>query len=94
VTNYHGLLACRILLGVFEASVPPCLMLITGETRWSSHWYGCVIQIFVTGIWYTKPEGVRRFTFWYCGTGLGQIMGGLISWVTQTILVLMVVSST
>jgi hypothetical protein len=69
-------------------------MLITGETRWSSHWYGRVIQIFTTGIWYTKPEGVRRFTFWYCGTGLGQIMGGLVSWVTQTVLVLMVVSST
>ncbi|KIM82059.1 hypothetical protein PILCRDRAFT_820966 [Piloderma croceum F 1598] len=66
VTNYHGLLACRILLGVFEASMPPCLMLITG-------------------IWYTKPEGVRRFTLWFCGTGLGQIMGGLVSWSFQQV---------
>src|ERR1700733_163725 len=31
VENYRGLLACRILLGVFEAAVAPCLMLITGE---------------------------------------------------------------
>lgn len=31
VTNYHGLLACRIFLGVFEAAMSPCLMLITGE---------------------------------------------------------------
>jgi hypothetical protein len=31
VKNYHGLLACRILLGVFEAAMPPCLILITGE---------------------------------------------------------------
>ena len=31
VNNYAGLLACRILVGVFEASMPPCLMLITGE---------------------------------------------------------------
>jgi hypothetical protein len=53
----------------------------------------CVIQVFATGIWYTKPEGVRRFTWWFCGTGLGQIMGGLVSWVTQIALVLMVVFS-
>jgi MFS family permease len=31
VKNYHGLLACRILLGMFEAAMPPCLMLIIGE---------------------------------------------------------------
>jgi hypothetical protein len=31
VKNYHGLLACRILLGVFEAAMSPCLMLITGD---------------------------------------------------------------
>ncbi|KIM79876.1 hypothetical protein PILCRDRAFT_10049, partial [Piloderma croceum F 1598] len=61
ITNYHGLLLCRILLGVFEATTPPCLMLITG-------------------MWYTKPEGVGRFTIWFCGAGLGQIIGGLISW--------------
>jgi hypothetical protein len=31
VKDYYGLIACRILLGVFEAALPPCLMLITGE---------------------------------------------------------------
>jgi len=37
-------------------------------------------------MWYTKPEAVRRFTVWFCGLGLGQIFGGLTSWVTQNIL--------
>jgi MFS family permease len=32
VTNYHGLLICRIFLGIFEAAMSPCLMLITGVT--------------------------------------------------------------
>jgi hypothetical protein len=35
VENYRGLLVCRILLGVFEAAMPPCLMLITGEESMS-----------------------------------------------------------
>lgn len=66
VKNYHGLLACRILLGVFEAAMAPCLMLITG-------------------MWYTKPEAIRRFLMWFCGVGLGQILGGLISWGFQQV---------
>ncbi|KIM92204.1 hypothetical protein PILCRDRAFT_298 [Piloderma croceum F 1598] len=61
VENYRGLLACRILLGVFEAAMPPCLMLITG-------------------MWYTKSEGARRFNIWFCGLGFSQIVGGLVSW--------------
>ncbi|KIM92208.1 hypothetical protein PILCRDRAFT_301 [Piloderma croceum F 1598] len=61
VKNYHGLLACRVLLGLFEAAMSPCLMLITG-------------------MWYTKPEAVRRFIVWFCGVGIGQIFGGLTSW--------------
>jgi MFS family permease len=39
VKNYHGLLACRILLGVFEAAMAPCLMLITGEDSCTLHQY-------------------------------------------------------
>ncbi|KIM90327.1 hypothetical protein PILCRDRAFT_59629 [Piloderma croceum F 1598] len=30
VKNYHGLLVCRILLGISEATIQPCLMVITG----------------------------------------------------------------
>lgn len=31
-------------------------------------------------MWYTKKEQPARFGFWYCGLGLGQIVGGIISY--------------
>jgi len=37
----------------------------------------------ITGMWYTKPEAVRRFSVWFCGVGIGQIFGGFTSWVFQ-----------
>jgi MFS family permease len=62
--NYQSLLAARIVLGIFEASIAPCLMLISGQ-------------------WYTKSEQAPRFSFWYCGLGVGQILGGLVSFAFQ-----------
>jgi hypothetical protein len=44
-----------------------------------------IVDAFVPGMWYTKPEAIRRFLMWFCGVGLGQILGGLISWVTQVL---------
>ena len=64
VHNYGGLLAVRILLGVFEATIGPSLMLISSQ-------------------WYTKSEQAPRFSFWYLGLGLGQIVGGLLSFAFQ-----------
>lgn len=58
--NYESLLAARIFLGIFEAAIAPCLMLISSQ-------------------WYTKSEQAPRFSFWYCGLGAGQIIGGLVS---------------
>ncbi|KAH8152090.1 uncharacterized protein LAJ45_04084 [Morchella importuna] len=34
----------------------------------------------ITSMWYTKKEQPARFGFWYCGLGLGQIVGGIISY--------------
>jgi len=59
--NYKSLLAARIFLGIFEAAIAPCLMLISSQ-------------------WYTKSEQAPRFSIWYCGLGVGQIIGGLISY--------------
>ncbi|GAM83515.1 hypothetical protein ANO11243_015030 [Dothideomycetidae sp. 11243] len=56
--NYRSLLATRILVGIFEAAVAPCLMLLVSQ-------------------WYTKSEQAPRFCIWYCGLGVGQIVGGL-----------------
>ncbi|KAJ7145378.1 major facilitator superfamily domain-containing protein [Mycena crocata] len=45
VTNYHGLLACRIIIGIAEAATPPCLMMIT------SMWYTKKEAVFRFSIW-------------------------------------------
>ncbi|KAI9681266.1 MAG: hypothetical protein M1817_002548 [Caeruleum heppii] len=64
--NYGGLLAARIFLGIFEASIAPSLMLISS-------------------MWYTKSEQAPRFSFWYCGLGFAQIMGGITSYGFQQV---------
>lgn len=33
----------------------------------------------ISSQWYTKSEQAPRFSFWYLGLGLGQIVGGLVS---------------
>ncbi|CAI7618711.1 hypothetical protein PCG10_002805 [Penicillium crustosum] len=58
--GYQSLLAARIFLGIFEATVGPSLMLISSQ-------------------YYTKSEQAPRFTIWYMGLGVAQIIGGLIS---------------
>ena len=64
--NYKSLLAARIFLGIFEAAIAPCLMLISSQ-------------------WYTKSEQAPRFSFWYCGLGAGQIIGGFVSFGFQKV---------
>ncbi|KAI9824685.1 MAG: hypothetical protein M1826_007263 [Phylliscum demangeonii] len=39
----------------------------------------------ISGMWYTKSEQAPRFSFWYCGLGLGQILGGIVSYGFQKI---------
>lgn len=60
-TNYETLLVSRVFLGVFEATIAPSLMLISGQ-------------------WYTKKEQAPRVSFWYVGLGVGQIVGGVVSY--------------
>lgn len=33
----------------------------------------------ISSQWYTKSEAAPRFSFWYLGLGLGQIIGGIVS---------------
>ncbi|KAF8208103.1 putative MFS transporter [Mycena galopus ATCC 62051] len=66
VTNYGGLVATRVMIGILEAATAPCLMLITG-------------------MWYTKSEAILRFAIWYCGLGIAQMLGSLISWGFQQV---------
>lgn len=60
VHDYHTLLVARIFLGIFEAAVGPCLILISSQ-------------------WYSRQEQPLRFSIWYCGVGVGQIIGALTS---------------
>lgn len=34
----------------------------------------------ISSQWYTKSEQAPRFSFWYTGLGIGQIVGGLVSY--------------
>jgi MFS family permease len=34
----------------------------------------------ISSQWYTKSEQAPRFCFWYTGLGIGQIVGGLVSY--------------
>ncbi|KAJ5212720.1 uncharacterized protein N7498_004366 [Penicillium cinerascens] len=62
--DYRSLLAARVFLGIFEATVGPSLMLISSQ-------------------YYTRSEQAPRFTFWYVGLGVAQILGGIISFAFQ-----------
>ncbi|OQN97274.1 hypothetical protein B0A48_16816 [Cryoendolithus antarcticus] len=62
--NYATLVTARVFLGIFEARVVPCMILISSQ-------------------YYTKSEQSSRFAFWYCGLGVGQIVGGLLSFAFQ-----------
>ncbi|TPX13011.1 uncharacterized protein E0L32_006656 [Thyridium curvatum] len=39
--------------------------------------------IMITSQWYTRRQATPRTGIWYCGLGLGQTVGGLISWAAQ-----------
>jgi MFS family permease len=39
--------------------------------------------IMITAAWYKRREGAYRFGIWFCGLGLGQILGGFISFGAQ-----------
>lgn len=62
--DFASLMVVRILLGISEAAISPCLLLITT-------------------MWYTKREASFRCGIWYCGLGLGQIIGGVLSFLFQ-----------
>lgn len=64
--NYVTLLTARIFLGIFEAAIAPCLILISSQ-------------------WYTKSEAAPRFSIWYAGLGVGQIIGGIVSYAFQQV---------
>ena len=41
--------------------------------------------LLISSQWYTKSEQAPRFSFWYLGLGLGQIVGGAVSYGFQNV---------
>lgn len=39
----------------------------------------------ISSQWYTKFEQAPRFSLWYCGLGVGQIFGGIVSYAFQQV---------
>ena len=39
----------------------------------------------VSSQWYTKSEAAPRFSIWYAGLGVGQIIGGIVSYAFQQV---------
>ncbi|PNS16044.1 High-affinity nicotinic acid transporter [Sphaceloma murrayae] len=66
VKDFAGLVVVRVLSGIFEAGLPPALMLLSSQ-------------------YYTRQEQTSRFSLWFLGMGLGQILGGLISFSFQNV---------
>jgi MFS family permease len=60
------MMAARVVLALFEATIGPSLMLITA-------------------MWYTKSEQAPRFALWHSAPGVGQILGGMLSFAFQGI---------
>ena len=39
----------------------------------------------ISSQWYTKSEAAPRFSIWYAGLGVGQIIGGIVSYAFQQV---------
>ena len=73
--NFAGLATIRFLLGVFEAAVLPCMMII------NSMWYLRNEQPLRTAFWYNTFAGVFGGILSYA---IGQINGSLSTWKVST----------
>jgi MFS transporter, ACS family, DAL5 transporter family protein len=69
--NFAGLAAIRFMLGVFEAAVLPCMMIV------NSMWYRREEQPLRTALWYNTFAGVFGGILSYA---IGKIEGSLSTW--------------
>jgi MFS family permease len=69
--NFAGLAVIRLLLGIFEAALLPCLLLV------NSKWYRRNEQPLRTALWYNTFAGVFGGILGYA---IGHIKGDLPTW--------------
>lgn len=60
VQTYPQTMAIRLLMGIFDAAIPPSLMLLSAQ-------------------YYKKDEQAIRYAIWFSSLGMGDILGGFIS---------------
>lgn len=77
--NFAGLATIRLLLGVFEAALLPCLLLV------NTRWYRRDEQPLRTAFWYNTFAGVFGGILSYA---IGHISGSLPTWKVRTTLLL------
>jgi MFS family permease len=75
-------MALRTILGIMEAviGISPLYPLCFAHPADSLTAPSLTLY---TSMWYTRAESTPRFGLWYCGLGVGQIIGGLISFAAQ-----------
>lgn len=69
--NFAGLATIRFFLGIFEAALLPCMMVI------NSMWYRREEQPLRTALWYNTFAGIFGGILSY---GIGNIHGSLATW--------------
>jgi len=80
--NFSHMLALRILLGLTEAVIGEIIRNTTDYAMLMNSIPAPSLTMY-TSMWYTRAESTTRYGFWYCGLGVGQIIGGLISFAAQ-----------
>lgn len=61
VQTYPQVMVIRLLMGIFDAAIPPSLMLLSAQ-------------------YYRKDEQAIRYAWWFSSIGMGDILGGFISY--------------
>lgn len=82
VSSWGGLVTTRFFLGVFETGMfPGCKYILVHRSQyftWQYPW-SCLEGFYLMGMWYTRKEAQKRFTFFFSSTTLAGAFGGLLA---------------
>jgi sugar phosphate permease len=79
--DFSSIAACRFLLGVFEAPITPCFMMIVG--MWVSANFSRIKDKFIKALisgQYTREEQPFRAGIFYSCNGVGSMVGGILAY--------------
>lgn len=79
VKNYAGLLTTRFFLGLLETGIFPGCKETDSPLNQASIVDTFSIGFYLIGMWYSRSEAQRRFTFFFNSTTLAGAFGGLLA---------------